>query len=101
MEAKLHVLSLFLLVLCHHGALAVCPGDAAPPVPLRFGFMTAVDPRSDYVLAGIIPSVNLALELINNSTSILPGYNLSYNAGDGVVYDSGVSCMEFYCAVVQ
>ncbi|XP_019848971.1 PREDICTED: gamma-aminobutyric acid type B receptor subunit 1-like [Amphimedon queenslandica] len=71
-------------------AWAACPGDLpnGTLVPLYFGFMTAVDPHSDYVLAGIIPAVDLALELINNNTSILSGYELSYN---DTIYDAQVS----------
>uniref|UniRef100_A0A1X7VH94 G-protein coupled receptors family 3 profile domain-containing protein n=1 Tax=Amphimedon queenslandica TaxID=400682 RepID=A0A1X7VH94_AMPQE len=71
-------------------AWAACPGDLpnGTLVPLYFGFMTAVDPHSDYVLAGIIPAVDLALELINNNTSILSGYELSYN---DTIYDAQCS----------
>ena len=86
MDLKLFV-STFLL--CSGVAWAICPGDFpnGTLAPLYFGFMTAVDPQSDYVLAGIIPAVDLALELINNNTSILPGYEFSYN---GTIYDAQV-----------
>ena len=92
MKASLRcLLSLSLLLFLFHrdGVEAICPSNPPPPspVPLYFGFMTAVDPQSDYVLAGIIPAVDLALELINNNTNILPGYRLTYN---GTIYDSKV-----------
>ena len=97
MQCRLVLASLFGL-LCYGGVQAICPNGSSalddPPLPLYFGFMTAVDKASDYVLSGVIPSVDLALELINNSTAILPGYNLSYN---GIVYDSAVSCWNCYC----
>ena len=82
-------------------AWAICPGDFPSGVPLYFGFMTAVDPQSDYVLAGIIPAVDLALELINNNTNMLPGYRLTYN---DTIYDAQVKlkflCRFFCCQVL-
>lgn len=44
--------------------------------PLRFSYITTR--TGSFVAAGALPVVDLALELINNRTDILPNYTLSY-----------------------
>ena len=54
-------------------------------IPLYFSYITTK--TGDYVGAGAIPAVDLALEQINNSSSILPNYTLEYTN----ILDSNVS----------
>ena len=54
-------------------------------IPLYFSYITTK--TGDYVGAGAIPAVDLALEQINNSSSILPNYTLEYTD----ILDSNVS----------
>lgn len=70
-------------------ARGICPSGSTsdPPIPIYFGYMAAVNPDSSYVTGGTIPAVQLALELINNNSSLLNGYTLSYNE---TVFDSQV-----------
>ena len=56
-------------------------------IPLYFSYITTK--TGDYVGAGAIPAVDLALEQINNSSSILPSYTLEYTD----ILDSNVSSM--------
>ena len=44
--------------------------------PLYIALMMAFD--GDYITSGVIPAVQLALDEINNDSSILPGYTLHY-----------------------
>ena len=56
---------------------AVCiPEGETSPRPLYIAFFTSFG--GAYVSSGAIPAVELALELINNSSTILPGYSLNY-----------------------
>ena len=63
-------------------------------IPLYFSYITSK--TGDYVAGGAIPAVDLALEQINNSSSILPNYTLEYTE----ILDSNVSsvCYEHACA---
>ena len=36
--------------------------------------------------SSVIPAVDLALEYVNNDSTILPDYNLAYTKGDSQVY---------------
>ena len=54
-------------------------------IPLYFSYITTK--TGDYVGAGAIPAVDLALEQINNDSSILPNYTLQYTD----ILDSNVS----------
>ena len=56
-------------------------------IPLYFSYITTK--TGDYVGAGAIPAVDLALEQINNSSSILPNYTLEYTD----ILDSMVNSM--------
>ena len=58
---------------------------------LLFSFITSH--TGDLVSSGAIPMVDLALEQINNHSSILPGYTLGYTS----VLDSQVSGLAHAC----
>ena len=63
----------------------VCSQGNDGRTPLYFSYITTK--TGDYVGAGAIPAVDLALEQINNSSSILPNYTLEYTD----ILDSNVS----------
>ena len=54
---------------------------------LTFMFITSFG-RFGFNSSGTFPAVDIALEMINNRSDILQGYNLVY---DGIVRDSEVS----------
>ena len=47
-------------------------------IPLYFSFITSIRPRSGFSSAGVIPAFDIALEMINNRSDILPDYSLKY-----------------------
>jgi len=53
-----------------------CISTAEEKTALHFSYITSK--TGVYVVAGALPVVDLALELINNRTDILPNYTLSY-----------------------
>ena len=72
-----------------HVVKAVCPGDNnAELTPLYFALMVAESEESTFISAGTIPAIDLAVDLVNNNSNILPGYELSYN---GTIFDTKVS----------
>ena len=79
------------LLLCLHQLVAigaVCPGDAfTDKVPIHFGYVAGIHEDSSFLSSGTIPAVQLALERINDNSSLLYGYDLSYG---GQVYDARV-----------
>ena len=60
---------------------------------IYFGHITSFG-KSGFNSSAAIPAVDLAMEHINNNTSILPGYKLMSTP----VMDSGVSCIIIYGA---
>ena len=48
----------------------------SPKTQLYFSFITAHSQQ--YTALGAVPAIELALQRINNDSTILPGYNLSY-----------------------
>ena len=60
---------------------------------IYFGHITSFG-ESGFNSSGAIPAVDLAVQHINNNTSILPGYKLMSTP----VMDSGVSCIIIYGA---
>ena len=56
--------------------LVSCNCGNGEKVALNFSYITAR--TGSYVTAGTIPVVDLALELINNRSDILPNYTLQY-----------------------
>ena len=53
---------------------------------LRYALFTA-GPTGGFDTSGAVPAIELAEEIINSDSSILPGYNLTHTA----VYDTMVS----------
>ena len=66
--------------------LLISPTMATKTKNIYFGHITSFG-ESGYNSSGAIPAVELAVEHINNNTSILPGYTLVSTP----VMDSGVS----------
>ena len=56
-------------------ALCIQPGEVSLR-SLYIAFFTSFG--GDFLSSGVIPAVDLALELINENTSILQGYSLNY-----------------------
>ena len=83
------VAALMLLVLL---TLAPASGEEQQ---LLFSFITTH--TGDLVSSGAIPMVDLALEQINNNSSILPGYSLGYTS----VLDSQVSGLAMHACMLQ
>lgn len=54
----------------------LCVCGNGEKISLHFSYITTK--TGSFVASGAIPMVDLALEQINNSTSILPNYTLSY-----------------------
>ena len=59
-------------------------------IPLNFSFITSIRPRSGFSSAGGIPAFDIALEMINNRSDILPDYLLQYTE----ILDSEVYILE-------
>ena len=90
-----------LLLLASHGAqslsydpadyLEVYPDPTDPEVlqgrtPLHFALIMSLDgPFSVYNGSGTVPGVKVALDRINNDSSLLPGYTLHYTIEDSKV----------------
>lgn len=69
-----------------HAVKAVCPeNNITEPIPLYFALMVAESNESSFISAGTIPAIQLAVDLVNNNSNILPDYKLSYN---GTVFDT-------------
>ena len=58
--------------------------------PIYFGFVATDDTTS----AELTPSLDIALSTINNSSSVLPGYQLSYVPWISEVKNKNVFCSE-------
>ena len=66
-------------------------------IPLTLGLMVSFS--GDYVTSSSIASVQIALDLINENSSLLPGYRLQYKLTDSQV---GIACpLDTDKAVVQ
>ena len=65
--------------------LAVLSGAAMAQEVINIGFIYSGS--GQYITAGVQPAVTLAVEMINNSTNILPGYqlNISYTRDSEVI----------------
>jgi len=61
--------------------------ESSNKTQLYFSFITAHSEQ--YTALGAVPAIDLALQRINNDSTILPGYNLSYTNDVG---NSLVSC---------
>ena len=57
---------------------SACHPNASDTDMLHIAFFTAVS--GSFVSSGAIPAVDLAIELINNNTSLLQGYTLNYTS---------------------
>ena len=66
---------------------------ASAPKPLVFGLIMSFGGSFDS--SGAVPGVRVALDRINNDTSLLPGYTLHY-----ALSDSRVSLYAFYNAFI-
>ena len=75
---------LILVMLMSSQQQAYCQSNDSR-IPLYFSYITTK--TGDYVGSGAIPAVDLALEQINNDSSILPNYILQYTD----ILDSNVS----------
>ena len=75
---------LILVTLVSSPQQVYCQGNDSR-IPLYFSYITTK--TGDYVGAGAIPAVDLALEQINSNSSILPNYILKYTD----ILDSNVS----------
>lgn len=63
-----------------HSATSICPNDSFTDLQdVHLGLMTAADNRLRFVSVGCIPAIELAVEMINNSTDLLQGYRLTHN----------------------
>ena len=62
-----------------------CDPDASPDgtCPLFFGLLSSFG--GAFLSSGCIPAVQIALDEINNDSSILPGYSLHYTLKDSQV----------------
>ena len=64
---------------------AVSPNDTR--IPLTLGLMVSFS--GDYVTSSSVAGVQLALDLINENSSLLPGYRLQYKLTDSQVRLAG------------
>ena len=69
---------------------AVSPNDTR--IPLTLGLMVSFS--GDYVTSSSVAGVQLALDLINENSSLLPGYRLQYKLTDSQVCLAG-SCIDY------
>ena len=58
--------------------------ESRHPKPLVFGLIMSFGGNFDS--SGAVPGVRVALDRINNDTSLLPGYTLHYALSDSQVY---------------
>ena len=58
--------------------LALLGYGASANVNVSFVFMNSEGATVDVDTAGAVPAVDMALEIIDNTTDLLPGYSLDY-----------------------
>ena len=59
---------------------AVATSGSAINLQFSYVLTSTVDPLYGVRLESTVPAVDLALDYINNNSSLLPGYNLTYSA---------------------